>query len=312
MPHFIGQAHNCIFEKITIMKYSKHAPKILIRWYERLTDTRNNYQTQDEEDEDDSFAQSVNYLSSKSVPHIKIEDRTVVFWAKKELHDKIAITMLGKLLSDTTEMKNVWRKISKSSIAINNGIEDENDYLLFWRACHDGILEYQNGSNLTKDDHKKQYQDIHDLALQLAEKMGQSDFFKNRANIQPRDLFWDGGIEEMLSYVKAAHHAEEDKKRCEEDFMLLFAHYMFGYKELLKNIADKANELINTKPLVLKPNEPDAHVKHFTATLSNFFRNKYGKPLDNEVVATAAVFFPGYSVSGNALGKRVRGKIRKH
>ncbi len=98
----------------------------------------------------------------------------------------------------------------------------------------DGILEYRKGRKLTKSGHKKEYQKIHDLALQLAEKMEQSDFFKDRSNIQPRDLFWSGGFEAMLSYVKAANHAEEDKKYCEEDFIFLFVHYMFGYKELLR------------------------------------------------------------------------------
>jgi hypothetical protein len=312
MSYFSDVARDCVFDTgrlgITIMKYSECAPPILIKLYEQLTDTHNIYQTQHEEDESDSFAQLVNYLSCKSVPYIQIEGRPVVFWAKKELQDNTAIAMLSKLLSDTKEMEKVWKTISKNSIAINNGIENENDYLIFWRACHDGILEYRKGGKLTKSDHKKQYQEIHDLALQLAEKMEQSDFFKDRSNIQPRDLFWSGGIEAMLSYVNTAFHAQEDEKFREEEFIYLFVHYMFGYKELLVNIADKANELTNIKPLVLKPKDPNAYIQHFVITLSKFFRSKYGKPLHATVAATALVIFQDDSITETWVAKLVKGK----
>jgi hypothetical protein len=140
--------------------------------------------------------------------------------------------------------------------------------------------------------------------------MGQSDFFKNRANIQPNDLFWKGGIEAMLAYVKARPtiHAEEDKKRCEEEFMYLFAHYMLGYKELLKNIADKANELTNTKPLVLRPNDTNAHIQHFVITLSKYFRNKYGEPFNKTVADITFVIFQDEAINENRVSKLVKNK----
>lgn len=81
---------------------------------------------------------------------------------------------------------------------------------------------------------------------------------------------------------------------------------LFGIS--LSNIAVKARELTNTKPLVLRPRDANAHIQHFAITLSKFLRNKYGKPLHTIVAATTSVIFQDESINANWVAKLVKDK----
>lgn len=294
------------------IKYCEHAPKILIELFESMICASKEDQNRDQDPDANSAAwhKTMLYLASKSKIQIERNGKPIVFYAKSELPDCEAFPLLEALLVTSPDMAKAWETISKLNDALNDGADSDTNSLAMWRVCHDSILEYNRGSNLTPRDHKTQYKEIANLALELSSRMGQADYFGDRSNFSPNVFFWPNGIDAILDHVNSETESEERREDREKTFFLLLNHYVCDHDVVLKKIADTANQVADRKPRLAKAFAKKADVHRVILALSKHFRRTYGKPLHGTVAAIATALF-GYKrgiISESAVGHLVRGK----
>ncbi len=211
-------------------------------------------------------------------PPSRVKELKYRLWMK--LPRSEGTELLGKLINDQ-RMKSAWTAIEKR-------VKDNDDHLLFWRACQDGVHKWRSDLKLTKIQRKEFFIKIQKLASDLSDMMHQTNEFKG---YRYEPLVKPSEIARFLKLLEGPEFKTEELGKRVHRIRLLLPLISPNVHAVLGDIGGKAGQFAQQRPLVLKPNSESAGLHYFVRLLSEYLRGKYGQPLHEVVAITAGVVF---------------------
>ncbi|SIR91562.1 hypothetical protein SAMN05880566_1446 [Janthinobacterium sp. TND4EL3] len=269
------------------------APSSLIEQLER---TRTYHERHSISDPDQIVSDTLRREEFSGLTEQAIEDfRASVYRSSLFLPGDEELQLLERVLTDL-RMKVVWNILQRREKA-------ESDYRCFWSACSGAIVGWRGEPKHSAKERRAHFQKIFEHAAELQSLLGKSKEFHYYSI---NGLIKDANVEWLLDVLGAETSIDEKNDISYAHFCL--AEVVPPVHLLLQDIAEKAQEYAEHRPLVLKPRSENAPAHYFVRALSEYLRSRYGQPLHEVVAVTVSVIFDDIDIDIDLVRKLVAQK----
>lgn len=221
--------------------------------------------------------------------------RTSLNRSKFSLPKEMGKELLGKLITDLN-MAPAWASLASR-------VKDDAQLLYFWHQCEKGILGWRGAQKLSPNQRRDFYLKIHRQAFELSQLINEADEFNNYSCAELLSTDSLNALRNVLNLEIRRSGGEDNVNELTRFFL---AEGTPSIHHLLNDIAAKALQFSQERPLVRKPKSENAALHHFVRELSRYLKEEYGTPLHEVVAATAGVIFDQPGIDLDYVSKLVR------